>query len=55
MESTIFMIKARFGGGIRSKDDTAIINEALCKALCHNICYVIQSMHELGMEPAFTQ
>jgi hypothetical protein len=24
-----------------------------CKVLCHNICVVIQSMYELGIEPAF--
>ena len=53
VESTFSMIKAKFGGAIRSKGDTAIINEALCKVLCHNICCVIQSMHELGIEPTF--
>jgi hypothetical protein len=25
----------------------------LCKVLCHNICVVIQSMYELGIEPSF--
>lgn len=29
------------------------INEALCKVLCHNLCVVIQSVHELGIEAAF--
>jgi hypothetical protein len=24
-----------------------------CKVLCHNICVVIQSMYELGIEPSF--
>lgn len=32
---------------------TAQINEALCKVLCHNLCVVIQSAHELGIEPEF--
>ncbi len=27
--------------------------EVLCKVLCHNICVVIQSMYELGVEPMF--
>lgn len=52
-ESTFSMIKAKFGGHIRSKGDTAQINEALCKVLCHNICCLIQSMFEFGIEPDF--
>jgi hypothetical protein len=28
---------------IRSKTDTAMTNEALCKVLCHNLCCLIQS------------
>ena len=35
---------------MRSKTDTAVVNEALCKVLCHNICCLIQSMFELGVE-----
>lgn len=30
-----------------------IVNELLCKVLCHNLCVVIQSMYELGVEPLF--
>jgi hypothetical protein len=30
------------------------INEALCKVLCHNLCVVIQSVHELGIETNFS-
>ncbi len=52
-ESTFAMIKARFGERIRSKTDVAQTNEMLLKVLCHNICVVIQSMHELGIEPTF--
>jgi hypothetical protein len=48
------MIKAKFGERLRSKSETAQINEALCKVLCHNLCVVIQSMYELGIEPEFT-
>jgi hypothetical protein len=47
------MIKARFGERLRSKTERAQINEALCKVVCHNICVVIQSMHELGIEVEF--
>jgi hypothetical protein len=32
---------------------TAQINEALCKVLCHNLCVVIQSQHELGIDADF--
>ena len=47
------MIKAKFGQRLRSRTLTAPINEALCKVLCHNLCVVIQSVHELGIEAAF--
>jgi len=53
-ETTFSMIKAKFGGRIRSKSETAQINEVLCKVLCHNICCVIQSMFEFRIDPAFT-
>jgi len=44
------MIKSKFGDNIRSKNKTAQVNEVLLKALCHNICVVIQEMFELGIE-----
>lgn len=53
VESTFAMIKAKFGNGLRSKGRIAQINECLCKVLCHNICVVIQSIHELGIEADF--
>ena len=34
VESTFSMIKAKFGDGVRSKTDTAMKNECLCKFLC---------------------
>ncbi len=45
------MIKARFGDHLRSKGITAQVNELLLKILCHNVCVLIQSMHEPGIEP----
>lgn len=36
----------RIGQRLRSRTLTAQINEALCKVLCHNLCVVIQSVHE---------
>jgi len=54
VETTFSMIKAKFGERLRSKTETAQVNEALCKVLCHNLCVVIQSMYELGIAPEFT-
>lgn len=53
IETTFHMIKSKFGQRLRSKTLTAQINEALCKVLCHNLCVVIQSVHELGIETSF--
>jgi transposase len=53
VETTFHMIKAKFGQRLRSKSMTAQINEALCKVLCHNLCCVIQSTYELGVDPTF--
>jgi transposase len=53
VESTFSMIKAKFGDSVRSKTDTAMVNEALCKVLCHNLCCLISSTHELGVEATF--
>src|ERR1044071_184652 len=53
VETTFHMIKSKFGQRLRSKSLTAQINEALCKVLCHNLCVVIQSVHELGIEANF--
>ncbi len=55
VETTFHMIKSKFGQRLRSKTETAQINEALCKVLCHNLCVVIQSVHELGIETDFSQ
>jgi hypothetical protein len=53
VESTISMIKAKFGDHLRSRTDTAMANEALCKVLCHNLCCLIQSAYELGVVATF--
>ncbi len=53
VETTFSMIKAKFGERLRSKTGVAQANEALLKVLCHNICVVVQSIYELGIEPAF--
>ena len=53
-ETSAMMVKSKFGGSVRSKTWTAQINEVLCKIICHNICVVIQEMHELGINPNFS-
>lgn len=53
VETTFSMIKAKFGGNVKSKTDIAMTNEALCKIVCHNICVLIQEMHELGIDVNF--
>jgi transposase len=52
-ESTFGMVKAKFRDHVRSKTDVAMKNEVFCKFLCHNICVVIQSQCERGIEPVF--
>lgn len=53
VEATFHMIKSKFGPSVRSKTPTARVNEVLCKVLCHNLCCLVQSMYELGIEPEF--
>ena len=55
VESTFSMIKRKFEPNLRSKTKTAQVNEALCKILCHNLCVIVHSMYELGIEPEFWQ
>lgn len=55
VESVFSMMKRKFGGYIRSKSDIGRDNEVLCKALCHNICVLIQEMFELGIKIDFQE
>ena len=55
VESTISMIKAKFRDHVRSKSDVAMVNEVLCKILCHNLCCLIQESYELGIAATFWQ
>lgn len=47
------MMKAKFGEKLRSKTEVTQANELLCKVLAHNLCCVIQSIYELGVEANF--
>jgi transposase len=53
VETTFHMIKAKFGSRIRSKTEVAQVNEVLCKILAHNLCVIVQSVYELGIEAKF--
>ena len=53
VETVFSMIKGKFGDAVRSKTPVAQVNEVLCKVLCHNLCVLIQSIYELGIEPTF--
>ena len=53
VESTFSMSKAKFRDHVRSKTDVAMVNEVLCKILCHNICCLIQESYDLGIVPTF--
>jgi transposase len=53
VESTFSMMKRKFGDGLRSKTDVAMVNETLCKVLCHNLVVLIHEMYELGIDPIF--
>ncbi len=53
VESTFSMMKRKFGDSVRSKTDVAMVNETLCKVLCHNLVVLIHEMYELGIDPVF--
>lgn len=51
VEAAFHAMKAKFGGRLHSKSTGGQFSEALAKALCHNICVLIRSMCELGIDP----
>ena len=53
VESTFSAIKRKFTDYIRSRTPVAMVNEALAKLLCNNLCCVILSQCELGIEAEF--
>ena len=50
VETVFSMIKGKFGDSVASRTDAGQMNEALCKVLAHNICVVVASIHELGLD-----
>ena len=55
VESVFSMMKRKFGCYVRGRTSIARDNEILCKALCHNICVLIQEMFELGLKVDFQE
>lgn len=53
VEATFSMIKRKFGDSLRSKTETAQVNETVAKVLCHNLVVLIHEMYELGIDPVF--
>ena len=53
VETAFFMIKSKFGDYLRSKTETACINEIYLKLICHNICCLIQEVFERGIQVNF--
>jgi len=55
VESTMWMIKSKFGGAVRSKLPTAQVNEVLCKVLLHNLSCITHAVAEFGIEVDFAK
>jgi hypothetical protein len=53
VESTFSAIKRKFGDSVMSKTDTAMVNEVLCKFLCHNLSCLVMEQETLGIAPVF--
>jgi transposase len=53
VESTFSMIKRKFGDSVRAKNDLTMKNETWAKFVCHNLCCLIQSMEEFGIDADF--
>jgi transposase len=53
VESTFSSIKRVFAGSIRSKTETAMVNEVLCTLIYHNLACLVHARCELGIEAEF--
>jgi transposase len=53
VESTFSMLKRKFSGFVRSKNDIGQTNELLCKVVCHNTAVLISSIFCHGIEINF--
>ncbi len=53
VESTFSAVKRKFGDSVLSRSDAGMVNEVLCKLLCHNLCCLVQEQEELGIVPVW--
>lgn len=53
VESTMWMIKQKFGAKVSSKRPIAQVNEVLAKCLCHNLACVVKAIFTSGLAPQF--
>jgi len=49
VETTMWMLKSKFGAAVRSKSQTAQVNEVLCKVICHNLACIVHAIAEFGI------
>lgn len=49
-EATFSMLKRKFENNLMLRKEVCQINEALAKVLCHNICVLIEQLHESGLK-----
>jgi hypothetical protein len=45
VETTFFAIKAKFSATLKSKNQTAQVNELLCKLIAYNITVLIDTIY----------
>lgn len=55
VESCFSAVKRKFGDSVRSRTDAGMVNEVLCKFICHNLTCLIQEQETLGIVPVFWQ
>lgn len=55
VESTMWMLKSKFGGVVRSKTPIAQANEVLAKVLCHNLACIVHAITEFGIDVDFAR
>lgn len=51
VETVFSTLKRKYGAFLRSKSEHAMVNEVLLRAVCHNLCVLIQEAQELGIKP----
>src|SRR5437773_10981234 len=53
VESVFSMMIRKFGDGLRCRTDVAMVSEALCIILCHNLSVLIHDIYALGLDVLF--